>query len=199
GVPKIPTSLAETVERYSNFRAATLTSWHPTRREMLIATRFADVSEIHRVQMPGGARSQLTFYPDAVTNAQYEPTQGNYFVFSKDVGGGEFYQLYRDDLDTGEVTLLTDGKSRNTGAVWWEIQQRRQRNLYHHRQGIRVSSARLHRLEQPPAHLSQQRDSLGCGGVRSLRGWPEDRLRYERGRIRDPAHLRHRQQSRQAG
>src|SRR5437588_787327 len=111
GVPKIPTSLAETVERYSNFRAANLTNWHPTRREMLIATRFADVSEIHRVQMPGGARSQLTFYPDAVTNAQYEPTQGNYFVFSKDVGGGEFYQLYRDDLDTGEVTLLTDAEN----------------------------------------------------------------------------------------
>jgi Tol biopolymer transport system component len=87
---------------------------------MLIATRFADVSEIHRVTMPGGARSQLTFYPDAVSSAQYEPTQGNYFVFSKDVGGGEFYQLYRDDLDTGDITLLTDGKSRNTGAVWWE-------------------------------------------------------------------------------
>jgi dipeptidyl aminopeptidase/acylaminoacyl peptidase len=120
GVPKIPTSLAETVERYSNFRSANLASWHPASREMLIATRFADVSEIHRVQMPGGARSQLTFYPDAVTNAQYEPTQGNYFVFSKDVGGGEFYQLYRDDLETGEVTLLTDGKSRNTDAVWWE-------------------------------------------------------------------------------
>ena len=120
GVPKIPTSLAETVERYSNFRSANLASWHPASREMLIATRFADVSEIHRVQMPRGARSQLTFYPDAVTNAQYEPTQGNYFVFSKDVGGGEFYQLYRDDLDTGEVTLLTDGKSRNTDAVWWD-------------------------------------------------------------------------------
>ena len=118
-VPKIPTSLAQTVERYSNFRAANLTSWHPTRREMLIATRFADVSQIHRVLMPGGARSQLTFYSDAVTSAEYEPAQGNYLVFSKDVGGGEFYQLYRDDLDTGEVTLLTDGKSRNTGMVWW--------------------------------------------------------------------------------
>jgi Tol biopolymer transport system component len=120
GIPKIPTSIAETVDRYSNFRAANLTSWHPTRREMLIATRFADVSEIHRVTMPGGARSQLTSYPDAVMSARYEPTQGNYFVFSKDVGGGEFFQLYRYDLDTGEVTLLTDGKLRNTGAVWWE-------------------------------------------------------------------------------
>ena len=119
-MPKIPATLADSVERYSNFRGANLTSWHPMRREMLIATRFADVSEIHRVTLPGGARSQLTFYPDAVTSAQYEPTQGKYFVFSKDVGGGEFYQFYRYDLDTGDITLLTDGKSRNTGAVWWK-------------------------------------------------------------------------------
>lgn len=120
GVPKIPASLADTVERYSNFRSANLTSWHPTQREMLIATRFADVPEIHLVKMPAGARSQLTFYPDAVTNAQYEPKEGKYFVFSKDVGGGEFFQLYRYDLASGDVTLLTDGKSRNTNAVWWK-------------------------------------------------------------------------------
>jgi Tol biopolymer transport system component len=120
GIPKIPAALAESIERYSNFRAANLTSWHPTRRELLISTRFADVPEIHRVTMPGGDRTQLTFYPDAVTSAQYEPTEGKYFVFSKDVGGGEFYQLYRYDLDSGDVTLLTDGKSRNTSAIWWD-------------------------------------------------------------------------------
>lgn len=120
GIPKIPASLAESVDRYSNYRAASLASWHPTRREMLISTRFADVSQIHRVAMPGGARTQLTFYPDAVLSAQYEPAQGNYFVFSKDVGGGEFFQLYRYDLESGDVSLLTDGKSRNTGAVWWK-------------------------------------------------------------------------------
>ena len=49
GIPKIPAAIAESVERYSNFRAATLTNWHPTRREMLISTRFADVPQIHRV------------------------------------------------------------------------------------------------------------------------------------------------------
>lgn len=120
GIPKIPVSMAVSVDRYSNFRSANFSSWHPTRREMLISTRFADVPEVHLVQMPGGARSQLTFYSDAVTSAQYEPTRGDYFVFSKDVGGGEFYQLYRYDLGSGDVTLLTDGKSRNTGAVWWQ-------------------------------------------------------------------------------
>jgi dipeptidyl aminopeptidase/acylaminoacyl peptidase len=118
GVPPIPNSLAASVERYSNYRGASLASWHPERREMLISTRFADVPEIHLVKMPGGDRSQLTFYPEPVTAAQFNPKKGGSFVFSKDVGGGEFYQLYRYDLDSGDVTMLTDGKSRNVGMVW---------------------------------------------------------------------------------
>jgi dipeptidyl aminopeptidase/acylaminoacyl peptidase len=119
GVPKIPATLAETVDRYGNYRFATLASWHPARRELLISTRFADVPGIHRVAIPGGARTQLTFFPDAVTSAWHEPTQGNYFVFSKDVGGGEFFQLFRYDFDSGNITLLTDGKSRNIDPVWF--------------------------------------------------------------------------------
>ncbi len=118
GVPKIPAALADTVDRYTNFRGAYLESWDPVKREMLISTRFADTNQIHHLSMPGGARTQLTFYPDSVAGAQYPPTHSGVFVFSKDVGGGEFYQLYRYDVATGEVTLLTDGKSRNTGAVW---------------------------------------------------------------------------------
>jgi dipeptidyl aminopeptidase/acylaminoacyl peptidase len=118
GIPPIPAALAEKVDRYTNFRSAFLASWHPTRREMLISTRFADTFQIHEVKMPGGARTQLTFYPDDVRNAQFPPKGGDSFVFSKDIGGGEFYQLYRYDVATGEVALLTDGKSRNTGPIW---------------------------------------------------------------------------------
>ena len=118
GVPPVPGSLAASVERYGNYRGASLVSWNPERREMLISTRFADVPEIHLVKMPGGDRNQLTFYADPVTEAHFNPQKGGYFVFSKDVGGGEFYQLYRYDLGSGEVTLLTDGKSRNLGMVW---------------------------------------------------------------------------------
>ena len=118
GVPAIPASLAENVEPYSNFRAATLAGWNPERREMLISTRFADVPQIHLVKMPGGDRSQLTFYPDPITQARFNPKHADYFIFSKDTGGGEFYQFYRNDLSTGEITLLTDGKARNVGMVW---------------------------------------------------------------------------------
>jgi dipeptidyl aminopeptidase/acylaminoacyl peptidase len=118
GIPKIPASLAEAVGRYSEFRSAGFTSWHPTKREMLIETRFADTAQVHQVKFPGGARTQLTFFPDRVAGAEYQPGNSDSFLFVKDIGGGEFFQLYRYDFSTGDITLLTDGKSRNTGPRW---------------------------------------------------------------------------------
>lgn len=118
GIPKIPASLAESVGRYSEFRTAGFASWHPTRREMLIETRFGDTYQVHQVKFPGGARTQLTFFPDRINGAQYQPGSGESFVFGKDIGGGEFFQLYRYDLPTGDITRLTDGKSRNTSPRW---------------------------------------------------------------------------------
>src|ERR1700677_2942078 len=119
GIPPVPAAVAEKADRYTNFRSALFTSWNPARREMLIATRFADTFQIHEVKSPGTARTQLTFYKDDVRSAQYPPKgDGSFFIFSKDVGGGEFYQLYRYDHATAAVTLLTDGKSRNTDEHW---------------------------------------------------------------------------------
>jgi dipeptidyl aminopeptidase/acylaminoacyl peptidase len=116
-IPAVPASIAEKANQYGEFRSANLLDWDPQRQEMLIGTRFADVPQIHMVKMPGGARTQLTFFPDRTGGAHYGP-KGDYFVFSKDVGGGEWFQLYRYDLASGNIELLTDGKSRNTGAVY---------------------------------------------------------------------------------
>jgi dipeptidyl aminopeptidase/acylaminoacyl peptidase len=118
GIPKIPASLADAVRPYAEVRTANFWSWHPTRREMLIATRFGDTNQVHLVRTPGGDRRQLTFFPDRVADASFQPTKGDSFVLQKDVGGGEFFQLYRYDLATGAVTLLTDGKSRNLFGEW---------------------------------------------------------------------------------
>ena len=118
GIPSIPATLAETVDRYTQFRSASLSSWHPTKREMLISTRFADTPQVHLVKFPLGSRQQITFFPERVSGATYQPTQGNYFVFSKDIGGNEFSQNYRYNFETGDVTLLTDGKSKNSGGIW---------------------------------------------------------------------------------
>jgi dipeptidyl aminopeptidase/acylaminoacyl peptidase len=118
GIPKIPGAIGEAAGRYSEFRSADFYSWHPARREMLIGTRFGDTAQTHLVKFPGGARTQLTFFPDRVVGGMYEPVHGESFLFTKDVGGGEFYQLYRYDFASGNITLLTDGKSRNTDPHW---------------------------------------------------------------------------------
>ena len=118
GIPRVPASLAQAVSRYTEFRRAAFLSWHPTKREMLIRTRFAETVQVHQVRLPGGARTQLTFFADPVRGAAYPPKDARWFIFSKDTGGDEFYQFYRYDLETGDVTLLTDGKSRNSAAVF---------------------------------------------------------------------------------
>jgi len=118
GVPQIPAALAETAGRYASFRSASISDWHPTRHEMLISTRFAETPQLHFVAMPGGERQQLTFFADSVSNGRFHPNGGDYIVFMKDVGGGEWYQLYRYEMKTGDTTLLTDGKSRNLMGPW---------------------------------------------------------------------------------
>ncbi len=118
GIPPIPSKIAQDVGRYTEFRGASFLSWHPSKHEMLISTRFADVPQVHYVKFPGGARTQMTFFADRVLGASFNPKREGYFLFSKDVGGGEWYQNYRFDIATGDVTLLTDGKSRNSLGVW---------------------------------------------------------------------------------
>ncbi len=117
-IPPIPLSLVEQVDRYTQYRTASLESWHPTRREMLISTRFGDTIQVHRVSEPLGARYQLTFFPEAIDSASYQPTEGDYFIFTKDTDGNEFNQTYRYELATGDMTLLTDGQSRNSRGIW---------------------------------------------------------------------------------
>ncbi len=119
GIPKIPAAVAASVRPYTESRSATFSSWHPQRREMLITTRFGETPQVHLVRTPGGARRQLTFFPERAISPGFPPAGGgDFFVFTQDIGGGEFFQNYRYDLSTGRVTLLTDGKSRNGSVVW---------------------------------------------------------------------------------
>jgi dipeptidyl aminopeptidase/acylaminoacyl peptidase len=118
GVPKIPASLAETAGRYGEYRSAVFSDWEPGKRSMLISTRFAATPQLHLVSQAGGERHQLTFFADAVRGGRFHPNGGEYIVFPKDLGGGEWYQLYRLDLATGNITLLTDGKARNSMGPW---------------------------------------------------------------------------------
>jgi len=91
GLPPIPVAIAEAARRYSDFHSAAFWDWHPTRREAIIGTRLGDVQQVYRLRSPGGERTQLTFFPDPVSGASYQPTDGRYIVITKDSGGAEFF------------------------------------------------------------------------------------------------------------
>ncbi|MBK9755220.1 MAG: S9 family peptidase [Nannocystis sp.] len=119
GIPPIPKAIAEAVGAYSEARSASVQGWHPRAHSLLISTRFADTAQVHEVKQAGGARRQLTFFRDRVGGASYPPAgDGAYLVFSKDLGGNEFAQNWRLDRATGQITLLTDGASKNTLGPW---------------------------------------------------------------------------------
>lgn len=115
GIPPVPASIADTARLYTEMRSATFLGWHPARRELLVRTRFGNTTQIHQVKTPGGARRQLTFLPERVLGGRWpeDPSVADSFVFTSDVGGGEWTQIYRLDTTTGKVTLLTDGRSQN--------------------------------------------------------------------------------------
>lgn len=115
GVPVIAPEVSQRTRQYAEMRGASLQDFDPSGDGVLITTRFGDTAQAHRVHTPGGDRRQLTFFPDAVGGAQWDPGREDGFYFSMDSGGGEFYQIYWFELATGRARLLTDGASRNQG------------------------------------------------------------------------------------
>ncbi len=114
-MPPIPLDLAERARPYLEARGAGFAGWDPKTRAVLISTRFANVSQLHRVEMPMGARTQISFEAEPVRGS-YAPSKGDLILVTKDRGGDEYFQLH--SLKDGRLTLLTDGRSRNQPGAW---------------------------------------------------------------------------------
>ncbi|MFC1481623.1 S9 family peptidase [Candidatus Neomarinimicrobiota bacterium] len=118
-IPDIPPQLVERMLQYTNVRSAGFSGWHPDGQGLYVVTRFGETSQIHYVEQPNGSRRQITFFNEPVSYASIRPAgQPEGFLFAKDVGGSEFYQIFCFDLATSQYRMLTDGKSRNGGASW---------------------------------------------------------------------------------
>ena len=122
-IPAIPDEIVNDLNRFQNVRSASFRDWTENGQGVYISTRFADVNQIHRVDMPGGARQQITFFKEPVGGVSRQPG-GRKLVFTRDTGGSEFTQIFMLDPADGSTTLLTDGESRN-GATVWDRQGRR--------------------------------------------------------------------------
>jgi len=118
-IPEIPQQLKDRIFQFQSTRSASFQDWLHNDEGILISTRFGETAQFHKVKMPGGAREQITFFPEPVGGATICPDKNkNIFLFTKDVGGGEFYQIFSFDMSDGSFKMLTDGKSSNGGVSW---------------------------------------------------------------------------------
>ncbi len=93
-----------------NSRGASFVDWLPD-GSLLIATRFGDTEQLHRVATPLGAREQLTFFREPVTTARApQSAVAPGFAFLRDQGGNENAQVFWYDLTTRAVRMLSSGQ-----------------------------------------------------------------------------------------
>jgi len=119
-IPDIPENIKDRLNQYQNGRSAFPAEWLAYGKGKLMITRFAETNQVHFIKEPGGARKQLTFFPEQISGVSVCPgKKHNAFIFTKDIGGNEFYQFYWFDLRTGKYELITDaGKSQNSFSLW---------------------------------------------------------------------------------
>jgi dipeptidyl aminopeptidase/acylaminoacyl peptidase len=87
--------------------------------QVLIATRFGDVDELHLVDQMQGTRRQLTFVREPVRFGAFSPDPNrNAFFYSADAAGDGGAQLYYQRVGEATPRRLTDGKSIAGGALW---------------------------------------------------------------------------------
>ena len=118
-VPETPVAITSRIQQYQSTRSASFADWLPNDEGMLISTRFGNTTQLHTINSPGGARNQISFFDEPVSNGSFCPLADyNGFLFTKDTGGNEFSQIYWYDMKTRTSEMLSDGGSVNFGMNW---------------------------------------------------------------------------------
>jgi dipeptidyl aminopeptidase/acylaminoacyl peptidase len=115
-IPQIPIDIMKKMEQYTMMKSTSFQDWNPTGKGMIVSTRLGNTTQLYMIDSPLGKLRQLTDFEEPVSQAEFCPNpEKGYFIFVKDIGGGETYQYFRYDLKTGKHTMITDGKSRHMG------------------------------------------------------------------------------------
>ena len=118
-IPIIPQRISDDISRYQNIRSGSFQNFNEDGTEMYISTRFGNVSQLHKVKKPGGARFQLTYFEEPIGSINRQP-DGEVIAFTMDAKGNENAQVFILNPKNGEYKMLTDGISRNGSPVWSE-------------------------------------------------------------------------------
>ncbi len=117
-VPRVPPEVFARLGQYQNTRSAAFAGFSPDGKGILIATRFGNSAQLHRVYEPAGRREQVTFFEEPAGGRIIPQAKDGAVLLSISRGGDENDQLYLLDRAAYRTTLLTDGKSKhNLGPI----------------------------------------------------------------------------------
>jgi len=115
GVAATDPAVAASLPRYLQSRSAHFVGWLAD-GSMLIATRFGDTRQIHRVRAPLGMREQVSFAATGVIRAAARPFASDAFAYLAPHGEGT--QLFLQPLGGHAREALTDGSEDDGPPVW---------------------------------------------------------------------------------
>ncbi|TVS12536.1 MAG: S9 family peptidase [Wenzhouxiangella sp.] len=116
-IPEIPGSVRERLRQYQNVRSAGFSDFAPD-GGIYILTRFGETNQIHHLARPMGKRRQVTFYDQRTGSPTVRPDGSGQFMFTRDVGGDEFFQGFLFDPETARSSQFTESGTRNQGLTW---------------------------------------------------------------------------------
>ena len=121
GVPEIPASTFEELQRYQDIRSASFADWLPS-GGIVFSSRIGNVTQLYRSLTPHAVPEEVTSGEEPVAGGSCLPDGA--VLFSRGKGGDENFQIYRLDPGSRNPVLLTDGKSRNLSGPLDELKSR---------------------------------------------------------------------------
>ncbi len=116
-IPEVPAEVRDRLQQYNNVRSAGFSDFAPD-GGVYITTRFGETTQIHHVAQPMGMRRQVTFFDERTSGANVRPDGSGHFVFTRDIGGDEFFQGFLFDPNDASVTRFTETGTRNSSLNW---------------------------------------------------------------------------------
>jgi dipeptidyl aminopeptidase/acylaminoacyl peptidase len=117
GVPDIPRALDRALAPYRTVPGFGFGGWLGGRRELLIRAGAAPAGQVFSVVTPGAPPHQLTNISGRVLGSIPRPGR-NQFALLYDVDGTEAVQVALFDTRSGQVSRLSDGRSRHLDPRW---------------------------------------------------------------------------------
>ncbi|MGE0583395.1 MAG: prolyl oligopeptidase family serine peptidase [Steroidobacteraceae bacterium] len=116
GIPSVPAALAEQVSPWLHVRSAHFRGWLPD-GSMLVATRFAETDQLHRVAAPLAAREQLTFGPEVLAaTVSSAPGAAGVVFAAADTGAAPQLRALR--LNDRSIVRVAGPQGRPESFTW---------------------------------------------------------------------------------